>query len=176
MKVITTIFFILFSLLTIGCSTTRFQGTEIRDRLTQTPELATHNITIDEPVPGLVILNGNVSSEKDRAIIERIARETRGVKDVRSNLIVNPSHVAVREGYNAPIASHQPLVSDITSRLASSPDLRVYDLKVIAVDNAVILRGEVGSEIERAAADRIARNTPGVTSVRNEIVLVSPRY
>ena len=160
-------------LVVTGCSTTRFRGSEIRNRVADTPGLATHNITIDEPSAGRITLNGTVSSERDRETIERVARNTPGVKEVRSNLIVEPSTIAVREGYPTSGSDSRILVSDITSRISNSRDLRDYNLNVSAVGSVVTLRGEVGNEFERSEAERIALDTPGVTSVRNDILVIN---
>lgn len=168
MKTIVTLMLIISM---VGCAMTTHHGSEIRDRLSETPGLSTHNISIDEESPGMITLNGNVSSERDRGTIERVARETAGVIEVRNNLIVEPSSVAVREGYPASSSGQSTIASEITSRMSSSPELRYYNVNVYVDGSAVALRGEVGNESERTEAERIAWNTRGVTSVRNEIVL-----
>jgi len=85
----------------VGCMTTTTRGPLIRDRLSETPGLATHNISIDEGSPGFIVLSGNVSSQKDRITIEKVARETRGVRELRNNLIVDSSSIAVTDGYSS---------------------------------------------------------------------------
>lgn len=169
MKLISTIIIILI-ITTAGCTTARHRGDAIRERIAKTSELSTHNITIEEDVPGIVTLRGNVSSSNDRETIEEIARNTSGVREVRNNLIVAPSSVAVREGYPSP-RDQRGLVSEITSRLSASPDLRDYRLQVVTIEDVVTLRGEVSRDSERRAAEDIARATPGVARVRNEILI-----
>ena len=156
-----------------GCMTPMYRGDAIRNRLADTPGLATHNISIDEERAGIVTLNGNVSSDKDRNTIENVARETSGVKEVRSNLIVEPSHVVVREGSTPSSSDQGGIASEIVSKISSTPELKNYSINVGVAGGAVTLRGEVGSESERAMAEYLARNTSGVTGVRNEIILVS---
>ena len=167
MKLITTIILIIVA---VACTTTTHRGAAIRERLAETSELSAHNISIHEDVPGIVTLRGNVASDNDREAIEKIARNTSGVSEVRNNLIVAPSSVAVREGDTS---SHDQrgLVSEITSRLLSAPELRNYRLQVAAVDDVVTLRGEVSRESERRAAEDIALNTRGVARVRNDIIV-----
>jgi hyperosmotically inducible periplasmic protein len=170
MKIITTIISALvFAVL--GCATTTYHGAAVRERLAHTSGLSTHDISVDEQRPGVITLNGSVSSEEDRERIERVANDTRGVREVRNNLVVTPSHVAVREGYTTSSNDERAIVSEIMSKMSSSPELRNYDLNVDVVADTVTLRGEVGDERERAVAGRIARDTRGVTSVRNEIRL-----
>ena len=177
------IILVILTLALSACATTMHRGNAVRDRLSDTPGLTTHNITIDEGTPGVITLNGRVSSARDRETIERVARSTNGVKEVRNNLVVESSSVAVREepyreGYSSSSSSDQrsrELASDIMSQISSSPDIRNYNLNVGVVGSEVVLRGEVGSERERSEAERIARNTRGVTSVRNEIILADSR-
>ena len=166
----TIIVFILISALA-GCMVTAHRGEAIRERLSNTPGLATHNISIDEDPAGVVTLNGNVSSDRDRVTIEEVARETSGVRELRSNLVVEPSSIAVREGYPSSSNVQRAIASEITSEFSSSPELRNYSVNVEVDGGAVTLRGEVGNERERHVAEEIARNTHGVTSVRNEIDL-----
>ncbi len=172
MNIKTTIISILM-LSIAGCATTSHRGNAIRDRLEETPGLATHNISIDESSPGMVTLNGSVSSDRDRNTIERVASSTKGVKEVRNNLVVDPSHVAVREGTTTASYDQRNIISKITNQFADSPELRNYHINVSASDDYVTLRGEVGTERERAAAERIARDTRGVNSVRNEISIAN---
>jgi osmotically-inducible protein OsmY len=164
MKQITTI---ILTVALVGCVSTRPRSLEVRERLSQTSGLATHNISIDEDRHGYIVLNGSVSSPDDRATIENVARNTSGVREVRSNLVVESSSVSV--GYNS--NNQNSIVSDITSRISSSPVLRDYKVNVESVGSAVTLRGAVGNDRERYEAERIARSTSGVSSVRNELTV-----
>jgi len=168
MKTTTGIFLLLAM---VGCMATTSRGPAIRDRLSETSGLATHNISIDEESPGFISLNGNVSSDRDRDTIAKVARETRGVKELRNNLVVDSSSVAVSKGDDSLSYNQRGIRSEIISRMSSSQDLRDYRINVDAIGGAVTLRGEVNNERERMAAENIARNTRGVTSVRNEIDL-----
>ena len=155
----------------VGCMTKTTRSPLIRDRLSETPGLATHNISIDEGSPGFIVLSGNVSSEKDRITIEKVARETRGVRELRNNLIVDSSSIAVTDGYSSLNNDQLGIASEISSRMSSSHDLRTYRINVGAIGGEVTLRGEVNNERERAVAENIARDTRGVTGVRNDIIL-----
>ena len=46
-----------------------------------------------------------------------------------------------------------------------------HDVKVIVKDGEVTLKGEVDNKGEKALAQRLAVNTPGVTSVKNLLVI-----
>lgn len=101
-----------------------------------------------------------------------MASSTKGVKEVRNNLVVDPSHVAVGGGLTTASCGRRYHLEG-TNQFADSPELRNYHIGVSASDDYVTLRGEVGIERERAAAERIARDTRGVNSVRNEISLAN---
>lgn len=156
----------------VGCMATAWRGNAIRDRLAETSGLGAHDISIDERAGGIIVLSGNVSSGRDRDTIEKVARKTRGVTEVTNHLVVASSSVAVREGSRAFSDDEaQVRVSEIMERMRSSSEIRDYNLRVEVVGDTVTLRGEVGNEQERAAAERIALNTRGVNRVKNEILL-----
>ena len=63
----------------------------------------------------------------------------------------------------------------VKSRLMANPEVSSYEIDVDSMDNgAVRLSGWVETEQERSAAERVARQTEGVRSVRNEIKLGDP--
>jgi osmotically-inducible protein OsmY len=171
---IKTLIFPIVLIAMVGCAATTWRGNTVRDRLSETAGLSTHDISIDERSRGEIVLRGTVSSDHDRNLIERIARDTQGVKNVRNELIVSPSSVSVREGSTVYSNDGRAIVSEIMSNLASSPDVRNYNINAELVGDTVTLRGEVGNERERAAAENIALRTRGVSRVRNEIVVARP--
>src|SRR5262245_13014546 len=57
----------------------------------------------------------------------------------------------------------------VKSRLMANPEVSSYEIDVDSTDGAVRLSGWVETEAERAAAQRVAAQTEGVRSVRNEI-------
>lgn len=170
-----------------GCARSTYHGSDIRDRLSETSGLATHNISIDEERAGIVTLNGNVSSESDRAKIEKIARETRGVKEVRSHLVVDPSSVAVREGYPFSSNEYRPneqesarrdfeISQNVREAIRRRTDIDLRYVDIITRDGIVTLRGSQNSN--RAIDNLVAstRSVSGVREVRNELTLNDSRY
>lgn len=157
-----------------GCMSTSWRGNAIRDRISDTPGLGTHDISIDEREGGEIVLRGTVSSERDRQTIESITNKTRGVKEVSNELVVVPSSVVVREGGGRYSTEASTKASEIMAKLAASPEIQNYNLNVDVINDTAVLQGQVGSERERAAAERIALSTRGITGVRNDIVLAWP--
>lgn len=64
--------------------------------------------------------------------------------------------------------------ASVKSRLVASPEVSSYEIDVDSTDGVVRLSGWVETEAERAAAQRVALNTDGVRSVKNEISLGDP--
>ena len=64
--------------------------------------------------------------------------------------------------------------ASVKSRLIADPQVSSYEIDVDSTDGVVRLSGLVETEAERAAAERVARATDGVKSVKNEIRLGDP--
>jgi hyperosmotically inducible protein len=64
--------------------------------------------------------------------------------------------------------------ASVKSRLVADPEVSSYEIDVDSTDGVVRLSGLVETEAERAAAERVARATDGVRSVKNEIRLGDP--
>lgn len=56
-------------------------------------------------------------------------------------------------------------------RLTADPDVKRYQIDVDTLDGVVTLRGKVDSETMKASAEKIARDTDGVRTVVNELVV-----
>lgn len=115
--------------------------------------------TIDVSVTDAVItLTGSVDWYFQRVDAERTVRGLWGIKGVVNQITVRA----------------QPIVAEMKEhiqqalRRSAEPSTRVT---VETREGTVVLRGKVRTWGERLNAERIARSTPGVTSVENEIVV-----
>jgi Pentapeptide repeats (8 copies)/BON domain len=139
---------------------------------------------------GTVILRGPIQDAHDRDMAGAIVRLTPGVTGVRNELEIvgiesgaNPNITATAGGlhYNLGIGSYPP------ARAPSSAELRdelqgilahterITTGRQIRVDmdgSTAILRGPIQDAHDRDMAGSIARLTPGVTGVRNELQIV----
>jgi hypothetical protein len=61
------------------------------------------------------------------------------------------------------------ITQTIDNRLAADADLGEYDVTVTTRDGVVVLTGQVAQDAQRAEAERIALDTPGVERVSNQI-------
>lgn len=174
MKTITTILIITSFL---GCAATTSSGSAIRDRISRTSGLAAHNVSIDESSSGIITLNGNVASDKDRNTIENVARDTRGVREVRSNLVVDSSTVTVRDGQIFSSSSNDfEFSQNVRDALRRKTNIDLRSVEITSRDSVVTLRGtqNTNRDIDNLVAS--TRMVAGVRDVRNELALNSDRY
>lgn len=108
---------------------------------------------------GWVTLEGDVDWYYQREAAERAVRYLTGVKGV-SNLIT---------------VKARPTTSDIKQKIRHALERGAeFDAERITVEidgNTAILRGTVRSYAEYRDAERAARNAPGITSVKNQLVV-----
>lgn len=166
---------IVLTIALVACAARMHRGPEIRDRLSDTPGLAAHNISIDEERAGVISLNGNVSSAKDRETIERVARNTNGVSEVRNNLVIDSSSVAVREGYDS-ASSDSQISQNVREALRGRTDIDLRNVDITTRDAVVTLRGyqESNRDIDNLISS--TRTVRGVRDVRNELTLNNRGY
>ena len=123
----------------------------------------------------IVALTGRVPTPEVRAIAEAIVADTPGVAGVENRLVVDPK--AVANGYETSllqrIADLETQVS-LQDRLRREPLLARANVKIEVSQGTVVLRGAVESEMEREAAQQIARSAVGAEHVRDELEALNP--
>lgn len=67
------------------------------------------------------------------------------------------------------------ITSKLNAKLAADPDVNLRDVSVQTDEGVVTLTGRVGSSQARSEADRLARETDGVSKVRNDLAVGSIR-
>lgn len=108
---------------------------------------------------GWVTLEGNVDWNYQRESCERVVEKLIGVKGVTNRLIVSP-HVKSKD-----------VKSEIKAALHRYAELESRNIEVDSADSTVTLRGQVRSWAERKEAETAAWMAPGVTQVKNEIIV-----
>ena len=176
----------LLLLVASGCSSSNWRGEAVREQLSRSSNLGTHQVAIDEYSHGVITLSGNVSSEQDRSEIERITRTTSGVREVRNQLTVAPSSIIVREGMYSSSFENDPkqrftksdaqIESEVRDVLARNRDLDLRRVDINTRDGIVTLRGSQDRyrDIERLVA--LTSSVTGVRAVRNELIVAGGRY
>jgi hyperosmotically inducible protein len=121
-----------------------------------------------ETTKGMVFLRGQVETEAEKKAAEEIARGIEGVQAVRNELQVVPgSAKKVVE------AKDDEITTQVKNRIKADSKLTSLDVRT---DNGVVtLQGKLPSIMDSARASQMAREVPGVRSVRNDTTYDSPK-
>jgi hyperosmotically inducible protein len=121
-----------------------------------------------ETVNATVTLRGKVDSDEAKTAAVSVAKAVEGVKSVRNDLqVVPPGDRKVTD------ASDKDITQQVEGRLAKDGQLKKVDVR--ADRGAVILMGAVASIGASARASELAREVPGVRSVKNELTYDAAR-
>jgi hyperosmotically inducible periplasmic protein len=148
-----------------GWITTKIQAQYFAD-----PTVKGHDIDVDS-VNGVVTLNGVVDSEMAHERAVALAKQTEGVKDVEDHLMVQAATAERRPIGGGVITALTD--TEITARIQSKyfvdDDVKARDVDVDTSNGVVTLSGTVDSERAHREAVRLARRTPGVADVRDQL-------
>jgi hyperosmotically inducible protein len=156
-----------------GCASNRTVGEQVDDvaitaavktKLAADPEVNPFEIDVDT-TDGVVRLSGTVDEAGDRAEAERLARDTGGVRRVINAIKVGPGPTAGQELDCARI------VTEVNARLAADPEVSSFQVDVDCEGSVVTLSGNVADAEARAAAERLAAGTTGVSRVVNRLTV-----
>jgi osmotically-inducible protein OsmY len=134
---------------------------DVSDELHWDPKLDNRAIAVSS-VDGRVTLRGTVGSPWEKREARRAARRVRGVLAVDDQLEVRLLDGDRREDADLRGDVLQALMLD--SLVPTSVDATVED-------GVVTLAGPVDRQYQREEAESVAANVPGVTAVRNHVVL-----
>jgi hyperosmotically inducible protein len=113
---------------------------------------------------GHVYLTGVVDTEEARREASRTAWRTSGVHGVENEITVGERTVGSW-------ADDVMISSKVKSRLFANSDIKAGDIDVSSSQGVVTLIGRVSSQSIKSEAERIARDTKGVDSVNNELLV-----
>lgn len=136
-------------------------------------ELGTAKIDVDADENGAVTLKGQVPSEQVRALAGRVAAAVPDVKSVSNQLAVNASLPGADAGGRTMGESLDDKTVETKVSLAFSlnRNLKGTDLKVQSYQRHLTLGGTVESESQRQQALEVARQTPSVLDVTDQIAV-----
>jgi len=123
---------------------------------------------------GAVLLTGTVRSDIDKDLAGEIARSLSDVQSVDNRLVVRESvEPAEREkdGFVSKV-DDATTTAMVKTRLIANEHLSGLDIDVDTEDSVVTLSGEVSTDQERQLAGLVARNTPDVRAVTNDLNIV----
>jgi osmotically-inducible protein OsmY len=122
---------------------------------------------------GAVLLTGTVQSDIDKDLAGEIARSLKGVRSVDNQLVIKPSAASVSRSADDEDFSQKvddaTTTANVKTRLIANQHLSGLKIDVDTKDSVVTLTGDVASDQERQLAGLIAKNTPEVQSVKNQL-------
>jgi hyperosmotically inducible protein len=127
---------------------------------------------------GVVLLTGTVRTDIDKDLAEEIARSLNGVKSINNHLVVKPSLKTSPRNEGA--SSFAQKVDDATTtarvraRLVANENLAGLAINVGTRNSVVTLAVNVSSHEQKQLAELIARNTPEVQGVANDLRVQTP--
>jgi hyperosmotically inducible protein len=121
-------------------------------------------ISVDTMKGGVVHLRGKVDSAEAKSAAGDIAKGIEGVQSVKNDLqVVAPSSRKMVD------AKDEDITKAVETRFSRDAQLKKVDVRIDA--GVATLTGEVPSITVAAKASEMARNTPGVKSVKNELTV-----
>lgn len=120
------------------------------------PDLDTVQVAVHH---GHLTLTGQVRWLLQKEAAEHAVRHIRGLLGIFNHITVKPR------------AAQRDVQRRIVAALHHSADLDARHITVIVDNDAVTLKGTVGTWMQREAAERAAGNAPGIARVDNQIVV-----
>jgi osmotically-inducible protein OsmY len=121
---------------------------------------------------GVVVLKGEVPSEALRLQAEKVAAGVPDVAQVRNDLRVNPALPAAPSGADRTLGENfddRALEAKVRLAFSLNKDLKGTDIGVKSYRREVTLSGAVPGETQKRLAVQLARETPDVLAVRDEL-------
>jgi hyperosmotically inducible periplasmic protein len=154
--------------------------TKIKNEFAKDKTVNTTGITVENEEEGIVTLGGRArtKTEADQAI--KLARDTSGVISVKNNIVIAENTKESNRGSGGKASSESikdelkdaSITTRIKAEFVKDKAVGAANIKVDTDDRGVVtLSGNAKSQAEAEQAVRIARNTRGVTSVKNEIAV-----
>ena len=156
---------------------------QVRDQFNRYGDLATASQNIQVTAKnGTITLSGYVPSQREKQLVEVLARNTQGVASVNDQLRISPTTPAPvtttttsstsTSAYNQ---TDQALAANLEQALSRHPTLGGFapNIRVHVQNGRVTLTGNVPSEQDRLLVDEVVRNTPGVLTVVDQLQIAA---
>jgi hyperosmotically inducible periplasmic protein len=130
-----------------------------------------------ETTNGVVHLTGTVDSDIDRDLAGQIAKGAQGVTSVKNDLVVKSGSSQASAKSSGSGETFGQYVDDATttamvkSKLLADPNVKGLKITVETTGDVVTLTGKVGSAEQKQLAEKLAKNTGDVKSVKNQLVI-----
>lgn len=147
--------------------------TKIKAEYAKDKQVSAMRIKVETDDKGVVTLSGNAKSKSESAQAEKLARDTKGVTSVRNDITVVDASgkKSVTENVKETVGD-AAITTKIKAEFAKDKQVSAMHIKVETDDKgAVTLSGNAKTMGEANQAVKLARDTKGVTSVRNDILV-----
>jgi hyperosmotically inducible periplasmic protein len=144
-------------------------GAQVKARLMMHPDVnaAQTEVFVDK---GVVTLRGQANTEAQRNLAAEYARNVEGVKNVVNAITVAS---AGGQGQAGQMASDAATTEKVKSALAANKSTSELAPRVDTKGGIVIIHGTVDNQAQKDLVTQIARSTPGVKDVANEMTVIS---
>lgn len=121
---------------------------------------------------GKATLTGTVEDDVNKELAKEIALGVTGIKEVDNKILVNADYKPKSKNYTYGDAiDDTSITAAIKSKLTWSKYTDSRNISVTTKAGRVTLAGTASSDDEKKLAERLTRNTRGVTSVKNNLVI-----
>jgi hyperosmotically inducible periplasmic protein len=149
------------------------QETQIWTTYALSPYLRAHDIKVSVH-SGKATLRGKVDDDVNKDLAKQIALGVSGVTEVDNQLVVQPDYIPARSATErtfGEVVDDATITSAVKSKLLWSKQTGGLAIDVDTKSQRVTLKGSADSAEAKDVAGRLARNTRGVISVNNQLVV-----
>lgn len=158
-----------FACLVLACQSDAVITTTVKTKLATDSHVKASEINVDTR-NAVVTLTGNVDSQEAKSRAIQLARDTKGVREVKDMIAVRTGP----ETGNAPDGDRMlgqriddaTITMKVKSKLLDDPTVKGLKIDVDTRDGVVYLTGTVPGNEERQQAVELARKTEGVRDVQ----------
>jgi hyperosmotically inducible protein len=144
--------------------TTKIKSAFVKDKVVRA-----RSVKVDTDSKGVVTLSGNARTQAEADRAGSIARDTKGVTAVNNNIVVGAAKRTV-VARTKEAAGDTVISGMVKTAFAMDKDVSMRNVRVDTDHKGVVtLSGSAKSQMEADKAVQIARDTKGVTAVRNDI-------
>lgn len=147
------------------------QETQIWTTYALSPYLRAQDIEVSVD-SGKATLTGTVEEDVNKALAKEIALGVTGIKDVDNKIVVKADYVPKKKDRNyGDVIDDTSVTAAVKSKLLWSKYTNSETINVSTNNGKVTLKGTASSTDEKQLAERLTRNTRGVTGVINNLTI-----
>jgi len=154
------------------------QETQIWTTYSLSPYLRANDLQVSVN-DGTATLTGTVAEDIDKQLAKQIALGVDGIKSVDNQINVESDYVSpvrsTQERSFGEVVDDATITATVKSKLLWSKNTEGMEMDVDTRRGAVTLNGAAETGASRELAGRMARNTRGVVSVDNQLVVDDPK-